>query len=80
VPVGGVHPARGRRGDRPLGAGEEVVDADGLAVAVQFGPGAEQPGAAVPPWVNAVMVKVAVIAPGNSSATTWWSTASLSQA
>jgi len=43
----GVHPARGRRGDQPLGAGEEVVDADGLAVAGQFGAGAEQPGAAM---------------------------------
>src|SRR5690349_24118914 len=47
VPAGGAHPARGRRGDRPLGAGEEIVDADGLAVAGQFGPGAEEPGAAV---------------------------------
>jgi len=29
--------------------------------------------------VNAVIVNVAVVAPGNSSATTWWSTTSLSQ-
>jgi hypothetical protein len=43
----GVHPAIGRRGNRPLGAGEEVVDADGLAVAGEFGPGAEHLGAAV---------------------------------
>ena len=48
VALGGVHPALRLGGDRPLGAGEEVVDADGLAVAVQLGAGAEQLGAAMP--------------------------------
>jgi len=43
-----VHPARGLRGDQPLGACEEVVDADGLAVAGELGAGAEHLGAAVP--------------------------------
>ena len=47
MPVGGVHPARGLRGDQPFGPGEEVVDADGLAVAGELGPGAEYLGAAV---------------------------------